>query len=250
MNDDDAEEQLEDQLEEAMDESDEDSELSPEKDTFRETAENPNDFYDLGAVMAEEHEEEGEGDLLSAVMAMEDELPLEEVEEFALGYLEFCKCSLEEALEQFEAVHRFLLDNDYEPRYTLEEVEELLTDEESADDPTDDLDQELAEIASDDEIDDIYNDLEEDDEDDVVSEDDLDEDEEGEEDEDDDLDVNDARSKKKCSGWKKSPVGSPRQKAFCKRHCGMKKKLTSKKVADDPDSCINQGLRRWKCRCH
>lgn len=59
-------------------------------------------------------------------------------------------------------------------------------------------------------------------------------------------DVNDA---KKCSGWKKAPVGSPKQRAFCKRHCGMKKKLTSKKVADDPDSCINQGLRRWKCRC-
>ena len=58
-------------------------------------------------------------------------------------------------------------------------------------------------------------------------------------------DTNDA----KCSGWKKSPVGSPRQRAFCKRHCGMKKKLTSKEVADDPDSCINQGLRRWKCRC-
>jgi len=58
-------------------------------------------------------------------------------------------------------------------------------------------------------------------------------------------DVNDA----KCSGTKKSPVGSPRQKAFCARHCGLKKKLTSKKVADDPDSCINQGLRRWKCRC-
>lgn len=59
-------------------------------------------------------------------------------------------------------------------------------------------------------------------------------------------DVNDA---KKCSGWKKAPVGSPKQRAFCKRHCGMKKKLTSKKVAEDPDSCINQGLRRWKCRC-
>lgn len=58
-------------------------------------------------------------------------------------------------------------------------------------------------------------------------------------------DVNDA----KCSGTKKSPVGSPRQKAFCARHCGLKKKLTSKEVADDPDSCINQGLRRWKCRC-
>jgi hypothetical protein len=56
-------------------------------------------------------------------------------------------------------------------------------------------------------------------------------------------------NEKKCSGWKKAPVGSPKQRSFCKRHCGMKKKLTSKEVADDPDSCINQGLRRWKCRC-
>ncbi len=65
-------------------------------------------------------------------------------------------------------------------------------------------------------------------------------------------DANDAEDKNnapKCTGWKKAPVGSPKQRAFCKRHCGMKKKLTSKKVADDPDSCINQGLRRWKCRC-
>jgi len=60
-----------------------------------------------------------------------------------------------------------------------------------------------------------------------------------------DGDVNEAN----CKGYKKSPVGSPRQRAFCKRHCGMKKKLTGKKKAKDPDSCINQGLRRWKCRC-
>lgn len=53
----------------------------------------------------------------------------------------------------------------------------------------------------------------------------------------------------KCIGTKHSPVGSPRQRAFCARHCGMKKKRTSKEVADDPDSCINKGLRRWKCRC-
>ena len=59
-------------------------------------------------------------------------------------------------------------------------------------------------------------------------------------------DTNDA----KCKGTKHSPVGSPRQRSFCARHCGMKKKLTSKEVADDPDSCINQGLRRWKCRCN
>jgi hypothetical protein len=58
-------------------------------------------------------------------------------------------------------------------------------------------------------------------------------------------DTNDA----KCVGTKHSPVGSPRQRAFCARHCGMKKKRTSKEVADDPESCINKGLRRWKCRC-
>lgn len=59
------------------------------------------------------------------------------------------------------------------------------------------------------------------------------------------FDINEA----KCIGTKHSPVGSPRQRAFCARHCGMKKKLTSKEVANDPDSCINKGLRRWKCRC-
>jgi len=60
-----------------------------------------------------------------------------------------------------------------------------------------------------------------------------------------DADTNEA----KCIGTKHSPVGSPRQRAFCARHCGMKKKLTSKKVADDPESCINKGLRRWRCHC-
>lgn len=58
-------------------------------------------------------------------------------------------------------------------------------------------------------------------------------------------DVNEA----KCKGYKKAPVGSPKQRSFCARHCAMKKKLTSKEVANDPDSCINKGLRRWKCRC-
>lgn len=53
----------------------------------------------------------------------------------------------------------------------------------------------------------------------------------------------------KCIGTKHSPVGSPRQRAFCARHCAMKKQRTSKEVADDPESCINKGLRRWKCRC-
>lgn len=60
-----------------------------------------------------------------------------------------------------------------------------------------------------------------------------------------DNDTNEA----KCTGTKHSPVGSPRQRAFCARHCAMKKKRTSKEVANDPESCINKGLRRWKCRC-
>lgn len=58
-------------------------------------------------------------------------------------------------------------------------------------------------------------------------------------------DLNDA----KCVGTKSSPVGSPRQRAFCGRMCGHKKKNTGKDTKSDPDSCINQALRRWKCRC-
>ena len=58
-------------------------------------------------------------------------------------------------------------------------------------------------------------------------------------------DLNDA----KCIGTKSSPVGSPRQRAFCGRMCGHKKKNTGADAKSDPDSCINQALRRWKCRC-
>lgn len=61
--------------------------------------------------------------------------------------------------------------------------------------------------------------------------------------------LNEDTNEASCTGFKKAPVGSPKQRAFCKRHCGMKKKLTSKEVANDPESCINKGLRRWKCRC-
>jgi hypothetical protein len=42
-------------------------------------------------------------------------------------------------------------------------------------------------------------------------------------------------------------VGNPRRKSFCARMLGMKKKLTSKKTADDPDSRINKSLRAWNC---
>jgi len=62
-------------------------------------------------------------------------------------------------------------------------------------------------------------------------------------------DMNSDTNEAKCIGTKHSPVGSPRQRAFCARHCGMRKKLTTKEVANDPESCINKGLRRWKCRC-
>ena len=40
-------------------------------------------------------------------------------------------------------------------------------------------------------------------------------------------------------------VGNPRRKSFCARMKGMKKKLTSKKTANDPDSRINKSLRAW-----
>ena len=42
-------------------------------------------------------------------------------------------------------------------------------------------------------------------------------------------------------------VGNPRRKSFCARMRGMKKKLTSKKTANDPDSRINKSLRAWNC---
>ena len=42
-------------------------------------------------------------------------------------------------------------------------------------------------------------------------------------------------------------VGNPRRKSFCARMRGMKKKLTSKKTARDPDSRINKSLRAWNC---
>lgn len=43
------------------------------------------------------------------------------------------------------------------------------------------------------------------------------------------------------------PEGGPRKKSFCARMEGMKRKLTSEKVANDPDSRINKSLRAWDC---
>ena len=42
-------------------------------------------------------------------------------------------------------------------------------------------------------------------------------------------------------------VGNPRRKSFCARMKGMKKKLTSVKTANDPNSRINKSLRAWNC---
>ena len=43
------------------------------------------------------------------------------------------------------------------------------------------------------------------------------------------------------------PEGGSRKDSFCARMKGMKKKLTSAKTANDPDSRINKSLRKWKC---
>ena len=40
---------------------------------------------------------------------------------------------------------------------------------------------------------------------------------------------------------------SSRRKSFCARMGGMKKRLTSAKTANDPDSRINKALRKWNC---
>lgn len=42
-------------------------------------------------------------------------------------------------------------------------------------------------------------------------------------------------------------VGNSRRASFCARMSGMKKKLTSSKTANDPDSRINKSLRAWNC---
>ena len=45
----------------------------------------------------------------------------------------------------------------------------------------------------------------------------------------------------------KSPAKAKRRVAFCRRMTGMKRKLTSAKTANDPDSRINKALRAWDC---
>ena len=43
------------------------------------------------------------------------------------------------------------------------------------------------------------------------------------------------------------PGGGARKDLFCARMGGMKKKLTSAKTANDPNSRINLALKKWKC---
>jgi len=49
------------------------------------------------------------------------------------------------------------------------------------------------------------------------------------------------------SKLKKGSKAANRRKSFCSRMKGMKKKLTSAKTANDPDSRINKSLRKWNC---
>jgi hypothetical protein len=46
---------------------------------------------------------------------------------------------------------------------------------------------------------------------------------------------------------KKSSAKAARRRSFCARMSGMKKKLTSSKTANDPNSRINKSLRAWDC---
>ena len=51
----------------------------------------------------------------------------------------------------------------------------------------------------------------------------------------------------KPSKLKKGSKAAKRRKSFCARMKGMKKKLTSKKTARNPNSRINKALRKWNC---
>ena len=59
---------------------------------------------------------------------------------------------------------------------------------------------------------------------------------------------------KATGGNLKAPAPNPktekdakRRKSFCARMSGMKKKNTSSKTANDPNSRINKSLRAWDC---
>ena len=46
---------------------------------------------------------------------------------------------------------------------------------------------------------------------------------------------------------KKGSKAANRRKSFCARMGGVKKRLTSAKTRNDPNSRINKSLRKWKC---
>lgn len=52
---------------------------------------------------------------------------------------------------------------------------------------------------------------------------------------------------KKPSEMDPDSKSAKRRKSFCARMGGMKKRLTSAKTANDPDSRINKALRKWHC---
>lgn len=45
----------------------------------------------------------------------------------------------------------------------------------------------------------------------------------------------------------KTEKDASRRKSFCARMSGLKKKLTSSKTANDPNSRVNKSLRAWNC---
>ena len=47
----------------------------------------------------------------------------------------------------------------------------------------------------------------------------------------------------------RSPESAKRRESFKRRMCGMKRKLTSAKTANDPNSRINLALKRWDVKC-
>ncbi len=49
------------------------------------------------------------------------------------------------------------------------------------------------------------------------------------------------------SKLKPGSKSAKRRKSFCARMGGMKKRLTSAKTANDPNSRINKALRKWNC---
>ena len=56
-------------------------------------------------------------------------------------------------------------------------------------------------------------------------------------------------AEKKGGFGKLSGKTQSRRKSFCARMCGMKRRRTSSKTANDPKSKINAALRVWGCRC-